>query len=646
MPLDAVDALLRMAAAADTLRRTRQRKQGPPLPFDPATGHDPGTAGSGSVLADRHHDRGDGGGPETTEPIAAWPVADYESPEPGWLHRAIPDEFLYWPDGLDRHERLSLVYARARAAGRAAPDAADLLADPPALSALLGRAAVADPDLFHILLVHYTLVLAPIVAAGERGPWLTERRRELESMSCFGSALMTEGERSNSHLHPRTQARFDPATREFVLHTPDTDAVKFPNSTGHPDIPKTAAVYAQLIVSGTECGTFVFVVPVRGPDGSPTAGVEITPAPDTFALPCDFASVRFRGKRIPLDSWLADGASIDEAGRLHDPAASTGERLTRTMGGVAPQVWRGVIAASASTARASAQILYQRNASRLTMSRLAPELPLLRYRSQQEAMLDALASAHVLTAVARHSSKGDRSASTRSGEATWAPWSAVDNELALFKAMATRCALDTIGQCREHCGANGFITTNRLNAYHGFVHSYFSAGGENGLILLDTAHTMADPTTYRPPNPDPDPVTAAELVVPEACSRLSQASEHCLHRRLVGSLAEAARSGADEFTAWNDNLALAQAAATAHLDRLVVELLVREHATATPPVRALLRLYLLSWIERRAGMLADQLLTPPDVFNHIYRHRRILCDELLPQLPNLVAAIEFPDLYR
>ncbi|WP_280267313.1 acyl-CoA dehydrogenase [Nocardia wallacei] len=577
----------------------------------------------------------------TTEQITTAPPT-----ERPWLRRAVPAEFFDWPDGLDRSERMGLVYARARAAGRAAPPAAELLADPPALSALLGRAAVADPDLFHVLLVHYTLVLAPMVAAGDPGQWLSDRRRELETMTCFGAALLTEGERSNSHLHPRTEARFDPLAREFLLHTPDDDAVKFPNSTGHPEIAKTAAVYAQLIVDGAECGTYVFVVPVRGADGAPTTGVEITPAPDTSALPCDFASVRFRHKRIPLDSWLAAGASIDADGVLHDPSGSTAARLTRTMSGVAPQVWRGVIAGCAATARASARILYRRNANRLTMGRLAPEAPLLRYRTQQEALLEALATAHVLAVVSRHAAGGDNSAPARAQEATWAPWTAVDHELPLFKAMATRAALDTIGMCREHCGANGFVTTDRLNAYHGFVHSYCCAGGENGLILLDTAQAMADPELYRPPHPEPDPVTAADLAVPEAGARLARMAERYLHHRLITSLAEARCGGADEFTAWNDNLALARAAATAHLDRLITELLVREYASAAPAVGALLRLYLLSWVERRAGVLADQRLTPSHLYDHLYRHRRALCDELLPRLPDLVADNEFPSLYR
>lgn len=348
------------------------------------------------------------------------------------LHQAIPDAFCAWPDGISRQERLSLVYARARHAGRTAPPATELLDAPHLLSALLARAALADPDMFHILLVHYTLVLAPILRSvpGGAREGLAETLAALESMDAFGSALLTEGARSNSHLHPRTQASFDPDTGDFILHTPDADARKFPNSTGHPGVPKTGAVYAQLIVGGRERGVFVFVVPLRGPDGTVRPGVQITPAPDTFALPCDFAYVRFDRMRIPLHAWLSDGATIDADGRFHDDAGAAPDRLARTMRIGAPHVWRGVIAACAAVTQDSARILESHTATRLTMGRLAPEQGLIRYRNQQEAVLGALAAAYTLTIVSRHVVR--ESAATPdvpAGEATWAPWASVDTEL-------------------------------------------------------------------------------------------------------------------------------------------------------------------------------------------------------------------------
>ncbi|TDC45268.1 hypothetical protein E1281_30850, partial [Actinomadura sp. KC345] len=150
------------------------------------------------------------------------------------LAEAVPDEFFTYPGGLTARGHQELTYERLRRAGLSAPPAPDLLDDPPALCALLERAAIADPALFHVMLLHYTLALGPVLrfGAGQDGP--REAREAMESMASFGTLLMTEVGRSNSHLSPRTVARHDPATGGFVLSTPDAQAAKFPTNTAHP----------------------------------------------------------------------------------------------------------------------------------------------------------------------------------------------------------------------------------------------------------------------------------------------------------------------------------------------------------------------------------------------------------------------------
>ncbi|MBX6769617.1 MAG: hypothetical protein IRY90_21120, partial [Actinomadura rubrobrunea] len=340
---------------------------------------------------------------------------------------AIPAEFFTYPDGLTAARRQALTYQRLRHAGRAAPPAGELLDDPPLLCALLDRAAIADPALFHVMLLHYTLALGPILRFGTDPQGPNAERQALESMATYGTLLMTEVGRSNSHLSPRTLAHYDPATGEFVLSTPDAQAAKFPTNTGHPDVPKTAAVYATLVHDGTERGVFVFVLPLRRPDGTVPQGVRITPAPDISGLPVDYAAVRLDGVRVPYQAWLRDGARIDPDGSFHDPAGGPTQRLTRSMG-IAPPVWRAVVSMSAAITRASAAILLHHSTDRTTLGRLAPLRALTDYRNQQEAVLDALASAYALTAAAHRittdAATGPAPAhGTDGGPATaWAPW--------------------------------------------------------------------------------------------------------------------------------------------------------------------------------------------------------------------------------
>ncbi|XVQ15623.1 acyl-CoA dehydrogenase [Spirillospora sp. CA-255316] len=575
------------------------------------------------------------------------------------IAEAVPGEFFLHPDGLTPRERQALTYRRLRAAGLCAPPAAELLADPPALCALLERAAIADPALFHVMLLHYTLVLGPILRFGTEpdggdgggGGGTSEERAGLESMSSFGTLLMTELGRSNSHLSPRTIARHDPVTGDFVLDTPDAQAAKFPTSTAHPRIPKTAAVYATLVQGGRERGVFVFVVPLRGPDGSPPEGVEILEAPDTSGLQVDYAAVRLRGLRVPYRAWLRDGAQIAADGSFHDPAGGAAQRLTRSMG-IAPAVWRAVISVSAAITRASAGILLAHSAGRVTLGRLAPLRPLTDYRNQRDAVLGSLASAYALTAVAGRVKAGgaaagspppERGSDAGGGPATaWAPWSAVDRDLALLKAAATVEAQETVSLCRVHCGAPGFTATDRLNAYRGLSHAYMNAGGDNELILFDTARAMADGDRYAPPAAEPEPPGGADPLSPGEWVRMARACEARMGARLAARVGAAREAGLDGFEAWNGNLVLAARTATACADRMVLETLAQAWEGAPEPLRGLLRFYALGWMDRRAGQLLDEGVLAPGSLERVWALRGEVGDVLAPRAQELAEAFELP----
>ncbi|GAA0586722.1 acyl-CoA dehydrogenase family protein [Actinomadura livida] len=570
---------------------------------------------------------------------------------------AVPAEFFTVPDGLTARDRQELTYRRLRRAGLAAPPAPELLDDPPALCALLERAAIADPALFHVMLLHYTLALGPILrfGAGRDGP--RRARDDLESMTSFGTLLMTEVGRSNSHLSPRTVARHDPATGGFVLTTPDAQAAKFPTNTAHPGVPKTAAVYATLVHGGAERGVFVFVVPLRGPGGDVPPGVRVVAAPETTGLQVDYAAVLLDGLRVPYEAWLRDGASIDAAGGFHDPAGDPAARLTRSMG-IAPAVWRAVISASAAITRASAGMLLAHSAGRATLGRLAPQRPLTDYRNQQEAVLGALAAGYALTAVAAHAQARRTAADAPPGqdggrdggqgggqggpETAWAPWSAVDRDLALLKAAATAQAQRTVSACRVHSGAPGFAAVERLNAYRGLSHAYQNAGGDNDLIRYDTARAMADLDRYTPPDPGAGPPDDGDLRSPRVWLFLARDTERRMRDRLAARIGDAAAAGDDAFTAWNGNLALAGRTASACADRIVLEICAAAAESGPPELRAVLGLHALDLLERRAADLLNEGAAPPGIVDEIWAARRRACDELAPRAGDLAAAFELP----
>ncbi|MGK5558084.1 acyl-CoA dehydrogenase [Actinomadura kijaniata] len=582
-----------------------------------------------------------------------------------WLAEAVPEEFCVLPDGLTPRERQELTYRRLVRAGRAAPAAPELLEDPGVLCALLERAAIADPALFHVMLLHYTLALGPILAFGDERAGPRAEREELESMAACGTLLMTEVGRSNSHLSPRTLARFDAATGEFVLTSPDAAAAKFPTNTAHPGVAKTAAVYATLEHDGAERGVFVFVARLRDAEGNVPPGVRILEAPDSSGLPVDYAAVRLEGLRVPYEAWLRDGASIDADGVLRDPAGGAAQRLTRSMG-IAPPVWRAVVSASAAITRAAAGTLWAHSSGRATLGRLAPRRPLTDYRNQQEAVLGAVASAYALTVVASHvkghrptapagggnedggADGGGSDGGGAGGGTAWAPWSAVDRDLALLKAAATALAQETVARCRVHSGAPGFAATDRLNAYRGLAHAYLSAGGDNALVLFDTARAMADLDHYRMP-PEaavpPGDVPGEELVEPRVWLAMAGAVERRLRERLAERVAAARAGGAEAFTAWNDNLALASRTATALGDRMVLTILAETLGDGPAVLRPLAGLHALEWMERRADVLLNEGVAGAGLLDRVWGARRRVCDALAPHAAELVAAFDLPGTF-
>ncbi|MBF6469872.1 hypothetical protein IU427_32625 [Nocardia beijingensis] len=539
---------------------------------------------------------------------------------------AIPAEFFEYPDDLAPSARHELTYRRLRRAGLTAPAAGELLADPPLLCALLERAAVADPALFHLMLLHYTLVLAPIVHFGDTNTAAIQR--ELTAMQSFGVVAMTEAGRSNSHLAPATIARFEPQSRNFVLSTPTPAAKKFPTTAGHPGTPKTAVVYAQLVVGDQRCGVFIFVVPLRDESGATTEGVRIVPAPNGHALPIDCAAIEFNELRLPYSAWLAAGARITPDGTFHDPNPRA--RLSLSMY-AAPTVWRAVISASAAISRAAGVVLLRHSVNRVTMGKLAPGYPLLGMRNQQDAVLTALSRAYALTAMANHVKHRSTVDNAPAPNSAWTPWAAVDVTLPLLKSAATTTAEETVALCRLHCGAAGFTATDQLNGYRSLLHGYRTAAGDNQLINYDTARAMVEESGYQPPAEDDGPF---ELSF-DGCLRAARNLERRLQRRLTERIA-----ALDPFTAWNANFRLAEHTATAFADRAMLEILEREQ----PSLHPLWHWLGLDWAERRAVLLLDQAATSGPLLDQIEKLRTDLREQLMPRAAELAAACELPEL--
>ncbi|MDX3382415.1 acyl-CoA oxidase [Streptomyces niveiscabiei] len=365
-------------------------------------------------------------------------------------------------------------------------DAGELLGDIDRLAEVQAEAAVRRPALYMALVNHYVLCLNAVVSFGMDDACLGPCRAALEGGVAKGVFLVTEVGRAGSHLGARTTAAFDFTTREFVLDTPDADALKFSSVT--PEGPPTyGAVVARAVVEGVDRGTFVFLVDLT--DGERAApGVEISGPLTASALPLAYGLIRFRNCRVPYGRWLSDGAWIDSDGRFTDPSGSPGARLRRTMS-VGQALWATVPSAMAAMARRAAL-----SALRFAQHRTTPSgAPLLGHVTHQRALLGALAGAYALSCSADAALRAWRRKASGSAapEGALSPWVAVDASLALLKAVSTQEAVRVVEVCRRHCGLAGFLDVNLLEGYLGAAQAFTVAGGDNALIFVDTGRAGA-----------------------------------------------------------------------------------------------------------------------------------------------------------
>jgi acyl-CoA oxidase len=549
---------------------------------------------------------------------------------------------------LDRHS-IALhrsTYDRLVKLAARLPAGAGDLSDPSLLSALAEWTAVSDPSLCIAALIHYGLCIGSLVELGQGNPHARQLAHDLAAGNKVGAFMITEIGNGNSQLAARTEARFDPARREFILHTPDDGALKFSNVGVH-DLDKIGVVCARLVVADQDCGVFAFAFDLSTRHG-PLPGVRLSTPAEIPLVPFDYGLAGFDHLRIPFDAWLSDGASIDAAGRFHDPLDPPGARLVRTLS--APKnVWAlGALALAAVTRTSAAQAL-RYSARRTSMARVAPETSLLRYGTQRRGLFRALATAYVMTCLANDAARHWRAGLThraqpeRADEAAmvWAPWSSTSRELSLVKALTAWATEEVAAECRLRSGVAGDLLVNRFLDYQGLGHVFNDAGGNNFLILLDTAHALAAaPPAERPPRtlgahwPD---------LARSACDALG-GREH----RLCAELA--ARIGGRDtapLEVWNPLLPVARDAADMHGLNLALDAAIActdslAAGSARTRLVDLTTLFAIDRMQRHAGGLISDGWLDPALYRSLDAATDALCERLLPHVDTLVDAFGHP----
>lgn len=180
--------------------------------------------------------------------------------------------------------------------------------------------------------VHFTLCGGTIAKLGtEKHHPILRKMDTLELPGCFA---MTELGHGSNVMGIETTAQYDPATREFVINTPNNEASKFWIG-GMAQTAKVSAVFAQLTVNGKWEGPHVFVVRLRDDHGGLMPGVRVADnGPKQGLLGVDNGQCWFDHVRVPRDALLDRFSQVDASGRYRCSIDNVAQRFGTMIGGL------------------------------------------------------------------------------------------------------------------------------------------------------------------------------------------------------------------------------------------------------------------------------------------------------------------------
>jgi acyl-CoA oxidase len=351
-------------------------------------------------------------------------------------------------------------------------------------------------------------------------------------LGCFA---MTETGHGSNVQALGTTATYDPATEEFVIHTPHPAARKdyIGNAARHG---RMAAVFAQLVVGGESHGVHCLLVPIRSADGDPLPGVTLTDCGPKLGLNgVDNGRIVFDQVRVPRTALLDRYAQVDAEGTYTSEIENPDRRFFTMLGTlVQGRVSVGGAAINASKVALTIAIRYAGRRRQFGAPGSADEALLLDYRMHQRRLLPLLARTYAL-----HFAQAElveEFVRLFGGEGRTEDDEhdrrALEAQAAGTKALGTWHATETIQLCREACGGAGYLAENRLAALKADTDVFTTFEGDNTVLLQLVAKGLL--TNYRESFGKLDPLGTARFIA-------AQAVEIAVEKTALRTLAERLR---------------------------------------------------------------------------------------------------------
>lgn len=482
-----------------------------------------------------------------------------------------------------------------------------------------------------------------------------------EVLGCFA---MTELGHGSNVRDLETTATWDTRRGTFELHSPTFAARKewIGNAAAHAQL---AVVFAQLVIDGESQGVHAFVVALRDANGQPMPGVQIEDCGHKMGLNgVDNGRLRFDRVRLPRDALLGRYATVTEDGRYQSPIDSPGRRFFTMLGTLVGG--RVCVAAASLTASRSALAIAIRYGVR--RRQFGPdggdEQRILDYPAQQRRLMPALATTYALhfaletliTDYVTH--RGDDAR-------------VLEAKAAGLKAYATWHTTRTVQVCREACGGQGYLSSNRLPSLKADTDVFATFEGDNTVLLQLVAKAVLG--AFREDFFDGSVRGLVEYLAQKVTSRLDTVNprigratdtEHLRDRNLhlgalryretslVDTLGRRLRArinrGMDPFVAFTEVQNHATSLALAHVERITLEAFVAAaEAQKDPALHAALDrmcdLFAICCLEDDLGWFLEQGYFEPNKAPALRSELEALCAEVRVDAEALVEAFGIPD---
>ena len=368
------------------------------------------------------------------------------------------------------------------------------------------------------------------------------------SLKLPGIYAMTETGHGSDVSSIATTATYDEQTEEWVIHTPFRGAWKdyLGNAAVHG---KAAVLFAQLVTKNVNHGVHAFFVPIRDDKGAFYPGVGGNDDGVKGGLNgIDNGRLHFDHVRVPRTNLLNRYGDVAPDGTYSSPIASPGRRFF-TMLGTLVQGRVSLDGASANAMKIALQIAVTYGNQRRQFD--APgggETVLLDYQRHQRRLIPLIATTYAVTFA--HAELLEKFDAVFGGtHDTDDHRQDLETLAAALKPLSTWAALDTIQECREACGGQGFLAENRLVGLRADLDIYATFEGDNNVLLQLVAKRLL--SDFGKKISSADRATLVKFVVGQAADRtLSNSGLRRLSQELrdLGSTARSVGQLRDQDT--------------------------------------------------------------------------------------------------